>query len=174
MRKNIVYALFGFSVGVIAGIVKDKLDSIETVDVKTGSDILNEEAPEKSESTDDASEPAMTSVDYSKYKTMTEQYKEKSKKETVVRNQPIVISPEDYGEEEYYDQIEFIYLNDDILMNENYEVVENRERFIGDALNHFGEYEEDSVYVRNDSLKAYFAILKDERKSTDIPKMYAH
>ena len=34
---------------------------------------------------------------------------------------------------------------------------------VGDALDHFGEYEDDSVFVRNDRYKCNYEILKDVR-----------
>ena len=34
---------------------------------------------------------------------------------------------------------------------------------IGDALRHFGEYEDDAVYVRNDELKTDYEILRSEK-----------
>ena len=37
-----------------------------------------------------------------------------------------------------------------------------------DTLTHFGEYEDDSIFVRNDELKIDFEILRDERNYTDV------
>ena len=76
---------------------------------------------------------------------------------------PYVISPESVGEDDY-DVVTFTYYANDILTNEHDEVIEGKEleTLIGsDSLTHFGEYEEDCVYVRNDKLKTDFEILRD-------------
>ena len=39
-----------------------------------------------------------------------------------------------------------------------------------DSLNHFGEYEEDSVFVRNDIKKCDYEILLDESNYTGVIK----
>ena len=44
----------------------------------------------------------------------------------------------------------------------------NVEDIIGDALSHFGEYEEDAVYVRNEQLRAEYEILKDLRTYAEV------
>ena len=76
---------------------------------------------------------------------------------------PYVIAPYDFGELDGYDQIELTYYEgDDVLEDEEYNVITNRNELIGaDSLFTFGEYEEDAVFVRNDRLKADFQILKD-------------
>ena len=37
-----------------------------------------------------------------------------------------------------------------------------------DSLTHFGEYEDDSVFVRNDRLKVDYEILMDQRGYADV------
>lgn len=178
MRKHILCGLFGFAVGIALGAIRDYKKNHE--EVKTGADISEGESYEDIDDIDDMEEyePETTSEpeqrDYRAYSDLTKQYRTSEKKEQTVRNKPVIISPDEYGEEEYYTQIEFVYCADGVLLNEDQEVVENAEKYIGDALNHFGEYEDDGVYVRNDQLKSYFAVLKDFRKSTDFPKRYAH
>lgn len=77
---------------------------------------------------------------------------------------PYVISPLDFGELDDYHQIELTYYLDGILEDEDYHIVTDADELIGpDALTTFGEYEEDSVYVRNERLCTDFLILKDYR-----------
>lgn len=74
-----------------------------------------------------------------------------------------VIAPEELGEEMDYDTIEFTYYADGVLTDENDEVLENWATILPeDFADHFGEYEEDSVYVRNDRLKCDYVILRDQ------------
>ena len=41
--------------------------------------------------------------------------------------------------------------------------IEDVPAMVGDALDHFGEYEDDSVFVRNDQYKCNYEICKDVR-----------
>jgi hypothetical protein len=79
-------------------------------------------------------------------------------------NEPKVISPYDFGELDGYHQIELTYYADGFLEDDDYNIVEDAEELLGpDALNTFGEYEEDAVFVRNDFLRTDFQILRDYR-----------
>ena len=79
-------------------------------------------------------------------------------------NEPKVISPYDFGELDGYHQIELTYYADGFLEDDDYNIVEDAEELLGpDALNSFGEYEEDAVFVRNDFLRTDFQILRDYR-----------
>lgn len=82
---------------------------------------------------------------------------------------PYVISPEEFGEFDSYEQIELKYLADHILVDDDYEPIEDVDAIVGfESLNHFGDYEDDSVFVRNDKLKCDYEILLDQRKSSDL------
>ena len=84
---------------------------------------------------------------------------------------PYVISPDDFGELDGYDTISLLYTSDHILLDEDYEKVEEIESTVGlESLTHFGDYEDDSVFVRNERLKVDYEILLDRRKYTDIAK----
>lgn len=73
---------------------------------------------------------------------------------------PYVIAPYEFGELDGYAKISLTYFADDILADEDGEEVDNVEEIVGDALSHFGEYEDDSVYVRNDAKRCDYEILK--------------
>lgn len=78
--------------------------------------------------------------------------------------EPYVIEPIEFGELDDYKTFELTYYEDGILEDENYDIVKNPEEILGpDALGSFGEYEDDSVFVRNERLRADFQILKDYR-----------
>lgn len=90
---------------------------------------------------------------------------------------PYVISPKEFGEMDGYTQISLTYFeDDDILSDENGVIIDDPEEIVGDALNHFGDYEEDSVFVRSDPKRCDYEILKDLRsyaefRSTLPPKI---
>lgn len=77
---------------------------------------------------------------------------------------PYVIPPEEFDECPGYDTFSYTYYADGVLTDENDEVVVDVDDVVGeDFADHFGEYEEDSVFIRNDDMEADIEILKDER-----------
>lgn len=83
-------------------------------------------------------------------------------------DEPYVISPEEFGELDY-EKISLTYYADDVLADEFDGLVENVDSIVGlESLNTFGEYEDDSVFVRNDKLRCDYEILKDLRRWEDV------
>ena len=75
-----------------------------------------------------------------------------------------VIAPEHFGEDEDMDVCTLYYFADGTLTDDNYVPVDDIVFTVGeDALDSFGTYEEDCVYVENPKLHSYFEILKDPR-----------
>lgn len=90
-------------------------------------------------------------------------------KEVTDVRKPYVIAPEDFGEEDGYRTLSFTYYADEVLTNEANEIVDDVDDIVGmESLTHFGDYEPDSVFVRNEALKCDIEILLDERNYTDI------
>ena len=88
---------------------------------------------------------------------------------------PYVISPEEFGEFEDYERISLSYYADQILADEDDEKVEDVDNVVGlESLIHFGEFEDDSVFVRNDRLKCDYEILLDQRTYSDIIRQRPH
>lgn len=80
-----------------------------------------------------------------------------------------IIEPGEFGEKDGYEAITLTYYADQVLTDENDDPVEDVEDTIGtESLDHFGEYEDDSVYVRNDRLKRDYEILSDVRRYKDV------
>ena len=62
-----------------------------------------------------------------------------------------------------------IYYNDGILADSDNNRIDDIESCIGyESLNHFGEYEDDSVYVRNDDAMTDYEVLLDESNYADL------
>ena len=94
-----------------------------------------------------------------------------TEKKTMGEEKPYVISPDEFGEMDEYRAISLTYYADQILTDDMDELVEDVDNVVGfESLNHFGEYEDDSVFVRNDRLKADYEILLDERNYSDVLK----
>lgn len=93
----------------------------------------------------------------------------KEKGGDIMSNDPYVISPDEFGEKDDYDTVSLTYYADGVLADECDDVIYNVDNVIGeDSLNHFGEYEEDSVFVRNDSMATDYEILRDLRAYSDV------
>ena len=78
-------------------------------------------------------------------------------------SKPYVINPINYAEKDDYGCENLAYYSDGVLADINDEPVDNIEELVGDALDHFGDYEEDAVHVRNERLKCDYEILRDDR-----------
>ena len=79
--------------------------------------------------------------------------------------EPYVISPEEYGELHEYETIELTHYADGILADDMDEVVDDADDIVGpDYADHFGDYEDDSVFIRNDKRKCDYQILLSEKK----------
>ena len=82
--------------------------------------------------------------------------------------EPYVISPEEYGQNDY-DMFSYTYYADGVLADEADEVIEDIDDVIGiDALSHIGEEVPNAVYVRNDNNMADYEILKSPERYSDI------
>lgn len=104
-------------------------------------------------------------------------YSDICKSETDINEQeatmPHIVTPEEFGELDDYERISLTLFNDRVLVDDNDDVIENIDEIVGlDSLNHFGEYEEDSVFVRNDRLKCDYEILIDKRNYSDVSSKY--
>ena len=88
---------------------------------------------------------------------------------------PYVITPEEFGELKEYETIELTYYADFVLADNRNNPIEDVDDVIGlDSLDHFGEYEDDSVFVRDDERKIDYQILLDPRKYSDVVNKKPH
>lgn len=115
---------------------------------------------------------AIKNVDTKKYNSILDKqsYTNYSDKDVDNRsNGPRVISPVSFGEEDDYDNISLTYYSDMILADDDGHIIDNVEEVIGfESLNHFGEYEDNFVFVRNDRLKCDYEVLQEDREYLDV------
>lgn len=84
---------------------------------------------------------------------------------------PYVIPPEEFGELEGFKKVSLTYYSDEVLTDEDCKPLLDVDAIIGhESLYHFGDYEDDSVYVRNERLKCDFEVLLDHRRYDDVRK----
>lgn len=101
------------------------------------------------------------------YLDITSKYK--SEEVDDMTDKPYVIPPEEYGELYGYECISLNYYTDGVVADDFDNVVEDVDAMIGeDSLDHFGEYEADAVFVRNDTTRCDYEILRDIRSFSEV------
>ena len=173
-----------FSLGAAVGsvvtwkLVKDKYEKMAAEEIDAMKETVDHELDELREKKEEnLSEENVFVKEHNRimrengYITYSENGEEKEEKEEahMDENKPYVISPDEYDERYGYTTRSLTYYSDGVLADEYDEIIEDVDGIVGtDSLNHFGEYEEDSVFVRNDDLKTDFEILRDYRTYTEV------
>ena len=181
MNKTVT-TVMAFAVGAAAGvaatwkffeekyarIAQEEIDSVKEVFSKRD---RKEVQPEKTEPVVEATiknpkeliainKKVSAIIDYSAYSSSQDEKPEEPK--------PYVIPPEAFGEleEEGYTNVSLTFCSDQVVIDDNNDILEDVNDVIGfESLSHFGEYEDDAVYVRNDKLHCDYEILLDQRTS---------
>lgn len=84
------------------------------------------------------------------------------------KNKPRVIEPDELGESDY-PVVSLTYYADGVLADDWDDIIEDIEEKVGlDFSEHFGEYEDDSVFIRNDELETDYEICRDLRSYSDV------
>ena len=81
------------------------------------------------------------------------------------------IDPVTFGDDKDYDTLTFTYYADGVVANEDNEEIADYEiiSLLGENFeDHFGEYEQDSVNVKNNKTKTYYEVLKDDRCYSEV------
>lgn len=104
------------------------------------------------------------------YKDYSAISKPESKEEKSAKEEPIsYIPPSEFGAEGEYEQIELTYYADGILADDEGEVVSDVAASVGWEFDeHFGEFEETTVYVKNDTMKAYYVVAMSEDEYAEV------
>lgn len=88
--------------------------------------------------------------------------KEKEREDEKNMKRPYVIAPEESWEQDYPTITLTYYEGDGVLADDRNKIIDNVDELVGeDFAEHFGEYEDDSVYIRNDAMEVYYEILRD-------------
>lgn len=180
MNKVAVGVIF-FTVGSAAGFVtsekflKRKYEQLVQEEIDSVKEVFSRH---KKTIVDDSREPDMiftpkvTKAERTNYRKFGEslKYIEKQEEEELEMG-PRIIPPDEFGNLDGYDEISLTYYADKTLTDDlDHPMDEDEiEETIGKgSLAHFGEYELDSVFVRNDRLKADYEILMDPRTYAQV------
>ena len=188
MSKSILSKVFMFAVGAAVGsavtykMVKTKFEQIANEEIEEIREYYREkiketeqekveEEPAKKETKSSADEERIDAVTYLKDKIDALGYNaafggdEMDAKEGL---QPHVIPPEDFGDQGY-DTLSLTLYADGVLVDDQENIIEDADAILGEgSLERFGEFEDDSLHVRDDKAKVDYEILSDDRTSFDV------
>lgn len=172
--NNKVCAALAFVAGVAAGaavtwkLVKTKYERIAQEEIDSVKEVFGRRA--ETQKPDEVEEPSVEDckevIAECGYSTETT-----TKKGDEDVDLPYVISPDEYGDFDNYDLVSLVYYSDGVLTDSADDPIrdEDLDDFVGrDFASHFGEYEDDSVFIRNDRLKIDYEILRDLRTYDDV------
>lgn len=136
---------------------KEELESVDIEDI----DAVKEEC-----------ERIIERCNYKAYSDTKTEQKEEEVNFYMDRDKPYTIDPEDFNMYDDYTPMYCDYFADGVLVDDSGTIIKEVDDLIGkDNLMKFGEYEEDTVYVRNDQKKIDFEICRDlEAYSSDTEK----
>ena len=194
--KNFFTFVTGLVIGSVVTyvIVKDKFEKIAQEEIDSVKEVFGRRVEKKVEKIA-KKEVEKIRKEYNEYDNLTKNYTSYSKNETeedveedeeVCENnedrveldeierasdydRPYIIEPQEFGALDGYSLITLYHYSDNVLADDCDELVEDLDDVVGeDYASHFGEYEDDCVYVRNDRLKADYEICRDLRKYSDV------
>lgn len=111
----------------------------------------------------------ITEEDKKKYEEVLNELAYTSEEEPEDFTKPYVISPEEFGE--FGNETKsLMYYDDFVLATDDGEIISDPESLIGDALSHFGEFEDDCVHVRDENIECDYEILKSEKTFSEVYK----
>ena len=169
--KNLFIFLTGAAIGSIATwkIIEKKYKDIADEEIESVKQVFKERQEKISnigsnvnnfETYKDIIKDLSYEKEDSEVKEKTNESDDISLEEDIDRSKPYVISPEEYGEIFGYETKSWTYYADDVLVDEFDQIVEDPELYIGDGLKHFGEFEDDSVFIRDEKASTDYEILR--------------
>lgn len=80
---------------------------------------------------------------------------------------PHIIAPEELGDTDF-EIVSLTYYDDGILADDWGNVIDIDSTIGDDSLNHFGDYEDDAIHVRNHQLETDYEVLLEERTYSEV------
>lgn len=173
MYKDIMVKVLIFAVGAVAGgaatlkYTKDKYEKIANEEI----DQMREYWKKKEEETiktrgvmksDEEDEEELPNTPYKGYDD------EEEEEDVEEMYKPEVVAPEETWEKDYPTISLTYYEGDQTLTDDQDKIITNVAELVGeDFASHFGEYEDDSVFIRNDKIGVYYEILRDYGSYSD-------
>lgn len=159
-------------------ILQEEIDSVKETWARMGYQESDEETPYEEDGEEDEDDEWDDSV-MTDYAAIASKYSRSSDVENGEEgggddevpyiNGPVVITPDEYGDGNYDHDLHCINYYADGVLADDWGVKLDIDETIGlEALEHFGDYAEDTVHVRNERLKADYEVVKDPRNYADM------
>lgn len=173
--NNIISKFVIFVIGAAAGsvatykLVKEKYEQIAREDIESVKDAFRRELRDIYNASADTEKVAESDREEYSAKVSELGY-DGNEEEKNMGDTPYVISPEEFGTLDGYEEVSLNYYEGDEILTDDFDnPIINVVELVGeDFADHFGEYEDDSVFVRNDRIKTDYEILLDVRRYMDI------
>lgn len=145
-------------------IVRNKYEQIANEEIESVREYYAQKDKEKNivddEVSGDSEDP--DEYDHKAYENLVNAYTENAEEDVEMDEKPYVITPEEFDDSDYATESLDYYEGDGVLVDAYGDVVEDVADMVGaDFASHFGEYEEDTVYVRNDAREMDYEICRD-------------
>lgn len=155
-----------------ARIANEEIESVREYYANKDKEKLTDEAygEDDEESDTEENEETIEMKDYRKIIAAAGYSDKVEEDKNMVNEKPYVISPEDADDRDDYEleQLDY-YEGDETLVDSFGDVVEDIDGTVGaDFASHFGDYEQDTVYVANDETKTVYEICRDYRSYAEV------
>lgn len=167
-----------FSVGAAAGsvvtwkILKTKYEQIVQEEIDSfKAKMAEKHAPVDSEDSTDLDNDIVGESVLDEYDRLTDKYSNKEGGSDFMEptSHITILHPNEFAEDEEYETETLVLWSDDILSDDRGNIVEDANDLVGeDFKDHFGDYEEYSIYVRNDKYKCEYEVIQDLREYSDV------
>lgn len=176
--NNSVKIIFTFALGAAVGAVatqrffKTKYEAIANEEIESVKEVYSNKNKEESVLGDDEL-PFYSEEEVEQYSDIINQNnyaknEEKGGSESMNKQTIEVIPPDEFGEYDEYDCISLTYYANGVLTDDGEFPINDIESAVGtEALDSFGEWEDDTVYVRNDERQCYYEICRDNSDYDD-------
>lgn len=185
--KQFITFIAGAALGSLATwiIIKKKYEQIAQEEINSVKEVYSKKKPKIEDTPDNTDDPAspeeikqyhetIESAGYSDYSGI---YQSKSEVEPDVSERPYLLSEEEFGELDNYEAISLTHYADGILADDDDQIIPDDEidEVVGaDYAEHFGEYDDNTVWIRNDKLKCDYEICLDPRKYSEVHNITYH
>lgn len=178
--KSFLVFVTGAAAGAVVAwkILEKKYKQMANEEIESVREFYNNKMKKKAEQEKKVEKPKREAEPYANVLETLGYKKESNKEETrdMAENAKVyVIPPEAFGEADF-ETVSLTYYADRILVDDAHnKVIRNVNEVVGlNSLETFGEYEDDSVFVRNENMKTDFEILLDMRNYSDVSTKKPH
>lgn len=160
--KKLLYFVTGAAVGSLVTwkLVKDKYEKIANEEIQSVKEALSNKAKSSEHETEQTADNKSDKLATEYSNIIKENHYTNEEEKSDVIDKPYMIDGSEFGLFSDYETITLQYFSDGVLTDDLDDPVDNPEEIVGDVKSYFERVDEDCVFVRNDSRKCDYEILK--------------